>query len=80
MVAAMTSESDPAPEEASEGRVIEVTDPELPDFTPRRTIGTLSSSEGSAVGVDYEGDEAELLTADERQAFVRAAMERDAEV
>ncbi|NND85459.1 MAG: hypothetical protein HKN46_09965 [Acidimicrobiia bacterium] len=74
----MTSESDTAPEEAT-GRVVEVTDPELPDFSPRRPISTLPSSEGSAVGVDYEGDDAALLTADQREAFVRAAMERDAE-
>ena len=74
----MTSESDTAPEAANEGRVVEVTDPELPDFTPRRPLSRLASSEGAAVGVDYEGDGSELLTADERAAFVQAAMERDA--
>ena len=78
MVAAMTSESDTAPQEP-EGRVVEVADPELPDFAPRRPLSKLPSSEGSAVGVDYEGDDSALLTADEREAFVRAAMERDAE-
>lgn len=75
----MTSESDTAPEAANEGRVVEVTDPELPDFAPRRPLSRLPSSEGAAVGVDYEGDGSELLTADERAAFVRAAMERDAD-
>ena len=57
----------------------QVTDPELPDFAPRRPLSRLPSSEGAAVGVDYEGDGSELLTADERAAFVRAAMERDAD-
>lgn len=73
----MTSESDTEPGQ-TQGRVVEVTDPDLPDFTPHRPIGRLSSSEGSAVGVDYEGDDSALPTADEREAFVRAAMERDA--
>jgi hypothetical protein len=76
IVAAMTSESESTAQEP-EGRAIEVTDPELPDFAPRRTLSRLASSEGSAVGVDYEGDDSALLTADEREAFVRAAMERD---
>ncbi len=68
-----------ASEEALEGRVVEVTDPALPDFAPHRPLSRLASSEGSAVGVDYEGDDSGLLTPDEREAFVRAAMERDVE-
>ncbi len=61
----------------STGRVVETTDPDLPDFAPRRVLTTMPIPTGSAVGFDYEGDHDTLLSPADREATVRAAMARE---
>lgn len=64
--------------EASAERVIEITDPDLPDFAPRAQLKRWESECGGAVGFDYAGDHEALLTPTERARRVQAAMDREA--
>ncbi len=65
-------------ETADAGRVIEVTDPDLPDFAPRAPLTRWDTSGAGAVGFEYEGDHDALITVADRVRLVRAAMDRDA--
>lgn len=73
-------EEESADEEAApEARIVEISDPTLPDFAPRLALKRWETPEGSVVGFDYEGDESRLMTASDRENAVRAAMARDAQ-
>ena len=63
---------------APEARVVETSDPTLPDFAPRLALKRWDTPEGSVVGFEYEGDDSQLMTPSDREAAVRAAMARDA--
>lgn len=60
-------------------REVMITDPDLPDFPPLAELKKWDTPLGPVVGFDYMGDESSLLTPDEREAMVQAAMDRDSE-